>query len=111
MSIVVSEPEIGSGGGACAVTELYGQVILVHECKNERGVFYRIISDGPVEITAPETRIAGDLRLAGNLDVSGDVRIVGTTHHDGQVDIDGDVRVKGEVRARDGCIDDPMLQF
>ncbi len=111
MSIVVAEPEIGGGGGGCAITELHGQVIVVHECKNERGVFYRILSDGPVEILATETRITGPLILAGDLDVNGDVRVVGATHHDGNVDINGAVRVKGDVRARDGCLDDPLLEF
>lgn len=38
----------------------------------ERGVFYKIISDGPVEIFAPEVRITGNLVLHGDFDVTGE---------------------------------------
>ena len=116
--LVTPEPETGDGGsGGCAVAELYGQVIIVHECRNQQGVFYKIISDGPVEVVAPEVRITGKLVLQGDMEITGNVRHHGNlehdgdTRHNGSVDVDGDVRVDGEVRARDGCFNDPTLQF
>ena len=115
--LVTPEPEIGDGGNGCAVAELYGQVILVHECRGQNGVFYRIISDGPVEITAPEVIITGKLVLRGDLVVEGDVSITGNTVHEGSLevgqhaDIRGRVRTLDEIRTREGVIHDPYLQF
>ncbi len=109
--LVTPEPEIGGGSAGCAVAELHGQVILVHECRNQRGVFYKIISDGPVEVIAPEVIITGKLVLHGNLEVNGDVSIKGDTEVEQRVDIRGRLRTLEEVRTRQGVIHDPELQF
>ena len=115
--LVTPEPEIGGGTAGCAVAELHGQVILVHECRNQRGVFYKIISDGPVEVIAPEVIITGKLVLHGNLEVNGDVSIKGDTSHEGsveveqQVDIRGRLRTLEDIRTRQGVFHDPELQF
>lgn len=109
--LVTPEPEIGGGSAGCAVAELHGQVILVHECRNQRGVFYKIISDGPVEVVAPEVIITGKLVLHGNLEVNGDVSIKGDTEVEQRVDIRGRLRTLEEIRTRQGVIHDPELQF
>lgn len=109
--LVTPEPEIGSGSAGCAVAELHGQVILVHECRNQRGVFYKIISDGPVEVIAPEVIITGKLVLHGNLEVNGDVSIKGDTEVEQRVDIRGRLRTLEEIRTRQGVIHDPELEF
>ena len=103
--LVTPEPEIGGGSAGCAVAELHGQVILVHECRNQRGVFYKIISDGPVEVIAPEVRITGKLVLHGDLDVTGNVLV---RRDDG---CGGSVLAQLEVRAKNGLLPDPLLQF
>ena len=108
---VTPEPEIGGGSAGCAVAELHGQVILVHECRNQRGVFYKIISDGPVEVIAPEVIITGKLVLHGNLEVNGDVSIKGDTEVEQRVDIRGRLRTLEEIRTRQGVIHDPELEF
>lgn len=104
--VVVAEPEIGGGAaGLCSVAEMYGHVIIVHECIGQRGVFYRIISDGPVEVTAPEVRITGklvvngDVEITGNTKVTGDTSIVGDLHHLGDARHEGGMDVVGEVHA------------
>lgn len=109
--LVTPEPEIGGGSAGCAVAELHGQVILVHECRNQRGVFYKIISDGPVEVIAPEVIITGKLVLHGNLEVNGDVSIKGDTEVEQRVDIRGRLRTLEEIRTRQGVIHDPELKF
>ncbi len=109
--LVTPEPEIGGGSAGCAVAELHGQVILVHECRNQRGVFYKIISDGPVEVIAPEVIITGKLVLHGNLEVNGDVSIKGDTEVEQRVDIRGRLRTLEEIRTRQGVIHDPELEF
>ena len=109
--LVTPEPEIGGGTAGCAVAELNGQVILVHECRNQRGVFYKIISDGPVEVIAPEVIITGKLVLHGNLEVNGDVSIKGDTEVEQRVDIRGRLRTLEEIRTRQGVIHDPELEF
>lgn len=109
--LVTPEPEIGGGTAGCAVAELHGQVILVHECRNQRGVFYKIISDGPVEVIAPEVIITGKLVLHGNLEVNGDVSIKGDTEVEQRVDIRGRLRTLEEIRTRQGVIHDPELEF
>ncbi len=109
--LVTPEPEIGGGSAGCAVAELHGQVILVHECRNQRGVFYKIISDGPVEVVAPEVIITGKLVLHGNLEVNGDVSIKGDTEVEQRVDIRGRLRTLEEIRTRQGVIHDPELEF
>lgn len=114
--VVVAEPEIGGGADEhCSVVELYGQVIIVHECLAERGVYYRIISDGPVEVTAPEVRIkgklivTGDVEITGNTKVNGNTRLAGELLHDGDavqhgatqqhgnLSVDGNIAVTGDV--------------
>lgn len=114
--VVVAEPEIGGGTGEhCSVVELYGQVIIVHECLAERGVYYRIISDGPVEVTAPEVRITGKLIVTGDVEITGNTKVNGNTHlagellHEGDavqhgdtqqhgnLSVDGDIAVTGDV--------------
>ena len=109
--LVTPEPEIGGGSAGCGVAELHGQVILVHECRNQRGVFYKIISDGPVEVIAPEVIITGKLVLHGNLEVNGDVSIKGDTEVEQRVDIRGRLRTLEEIRTRQGVIHDPELEF
>ena len=109
--LVTPEPEIGGGTAGCAVAELHGQVILVHECRNQRGVFYKIISDGPVEVISPEVIITGKLVLHGNLEVNGDVSIKGDTEVEQRVDIRGRLRTLEEIRTRQGVIHDPELEF
>ena len=107
--LVSPESEIGDGGGGgvggCSVSEIHGQLLIVHECLSERGLYYKIISDGPVEIIAPEVRVTGRLVVHGDLEITGNILV-----REGEAG-GGNVLAEHEVRAKDGVFMDPLLQF
>lgn len=93
---------------SCGKNEVYGQRLIVHKCRDENcNIYYQIISDGPVEITAPEIRLTGTVRLDGNLEVSGDVLVHGA--HRGDVRVENDLLVGKQVQAVEGAVEAPDL--
>lgn len=113
--------------GACAVAEIHGWHMKIHACRHNGKLFWRIESDGLVELYAPEVKVecTGHVQVnAKSLTCQVDTATVQATGHVQlsaksvtceaeavQVDattvkINADVDINGTLRVRDDVIHD-----
>lgn len=89
---VVPEPELGGGSdGPCSdyPSVIAGRYDIFSECRTEPGLFWRVESFGPIEMTAPLFDFFGDQQLHGHMEIDLDQQVHGSS------EIDGDQQVHG----------------